>query len=244
MIVTRNTDENNPLISIIMVCLNSRKTVERAIQSVIDLEYPNIEFIVIDGESTDGTIDVLNKYGDYIDSLVVEMDKGVYDAMNKGTKIANGDFFYFVGADDIIINSWHHLIGRLKSQDTIYYGNTYFPVSNRVYDGRFSKIKLLTRNICQQAVFYPRVVFEKYHFSEAYPLWADFHFNLILNSDPDFKFKYINILIAVFSEKGISTTKTDTKFMDDRLNIIKEKYSFILYIYCLARTTLRRLLKR
>jgi glycosyltransferase involved in cell wall biosynthesis len=238
--------ENNncgaPLISIILVCRNSENTIEQTIQSIVHLNYPNIEFIVIDGESTDGTIDVLNRYNDFIDRLVVEKDSGIYDAMNKGTKLANGEYLYFIGSDDIIINSWRNLIGKLKLRNTVYYGNVYFPVTNQIYDGKFSFIKLLTRNLCHQAIFYPKAVFEKYHYSGKYPLSADFHLNLLLNSDPDFKFKFIDILIAIYSEKGISTNKPDNKFLQDHIKIMKEHYSFIIYLYIYSRKILAKCL--
>lgn len=227
-----------------MVILNNRATVERAIQSVIDLDYPNIEFIVIDGMSTDGTVDVFDKYLRFIDRLIVEKDCGIYDAMNKGTSIARGAYFYFIGADDIIINSWRNLGGRLNYSDTVYYGNVYFPLTNQIYDGRFSTLKLLTKNICHQAIFYPRTVFEKYQYSDKYPLLADFYLNLLLKKDPDYKFKYINILVAVFSEKGISTTKKDQRFLNDRLEIVKQNYSVISYLFFFISIRLRKWLKK
>jgi len=219
-----------PLISIILVCLNNRHTIECTIQSIIVLDYPKIEFIAIDGGSADGTMDILKKYSDKIDCLISEQDKGVYDAMNKGIRKANGEFIYFIGADDIIINSWRLLTGRLKSQNTVYYCNAYFPVTNKVYDGKFSRVKLMFRNICQQAVFYPRSVFAKYSFTYEYPYLSDYHLNLMLRADHDFRFEYINLLVAVFSEKGMSSTNTDTKFLQDRLKIIKSNYSIFFYI--------------
>ena len=229
------TNSNDPLISIILVCLNSEKTIEQTIQSIIHLDYPNIELIVIDGDSGDGTPDILNSYKRFINRLVVEKDSGIYDAMNKGVKLAAGDFLYFIGADDIIINSWGNLSGKLKLSNTVYYGNVYFPVTNQIYDGKFSFTRLLNKNICHQAIFYPKAVFEKYQYTNEYPLVADYYLNLLINSDPDFKFKFIDVLIAVFSEKGISNNMHDNKFHKDHLKIIKENYSYIFYIYLYLR---------
>lgn len=232
ILINNSINDNAPLISIILVSLNSRKTIEQTIQSIINIDYPNTEFIVVDGQSDDGTIEIFNKYRQFIDYLVVEKDCGVYEAMNKGTKMAHGEFFYFIGSDDILVNSWHHLVGKLKFQNTVYYCNAYFAVSNKIYDGRFRRLKLLIKNICHQAIFYPRSVFEKYQYSNDYPMLGDFHLNILLNSDPGFKFKYIDLLTAIFSEKGISTVKTDVNFQHDHLRIIKKHYSLVVYLYC------------
>jgi glycosyltransferase involved in cell wall biosynthesis len=234
----------NPLISIILVCLNSKKTIEQTLLSVINLDYPKKEFIVIDGGSVDGTIDILNKYIQNISYLIVEHDNGPYEAMNKGTKIANGEFFYFLGADDIIVNSWRNLSGKLRSGNTIYYGNAYFPVTNQIYDGKFTTLKLLSRNICHQAIFYPRGVFEKYQYTNEYPYLEDFHLNMLLKGDSDFRFRYIDFLVAVFSQKGISSTRADIKFLKDRLEIIRKHYSLIIYLYFCVYFFLKRTMSK
>ena len=89
-----------PKISIVTVSYNAVDTIEQTILSVIGQEYPNIEYIVIDGGSTDGTVDIIRKYEDQIAYWVSEPDQGIYDAMNKGIRRAPGDYVYFLGADD------------------------------------------------------------------------------------------------------------------------------------------------
>ena len=92
---------NNPLISIITVSFNAVSTIEKTILSVINQTYPNIEYIIIDGGSTDGTVNVIKKYSDKITHWVSEPDKGIYDAMNKGIAIATGEWINFMNAGDI-----------------------------------------------------------------------------------------------------------------------------------------------
>ncbi|WP_051555489.1 glycosyltransferase family 2 protein [Anaerovibrio lipolyticus] len=87
-------------ISIVTVSFNSAKTIEQTIKSVINQSYKNIEYIIIDGGSTDGTLDVIKKYEPYISYWVSEPDKGIYDAMNKGIKVATGDLIGFINSDD------------------------------------------------------------------------------------------------------------------------------------------------
>jgi glycosyltransferase involved in cell wall biosynthesis len=87
-------------ISIITACLNNASTIESTIQSVLGQDYPNIEYIIIDGVSTDGTLDIISKYKDKISTFVSEKDKGIYDALNKGLAKATGDIIGFLHADD------------------------------------------------------------------------------------------------------------------------------------------------
>ena len=91
-----------PLISVITVSYNAVSTIEDTILSVINQTYPNIEYIIIDGGSADGTVDIIEKYVDRISYWVSEPDKGIYDAMNKGLKVANGDWAIFMGSDDYV----------------------------------------------------------------------------------------------------------------------------------------------
>lgn len=88
-------------VSIITTVFNNKKTVEDAIKSVLSQSYPNIEYIVIDGGSTDGTVDIINQYKDKIAKFISEKDKGVYDGMNKGIKMADGDIIGILNSDDI-----------------------------------------------------------------------------------------------------------------------------------------------
>lgn len=87
-------------ISIITVSYNAAATIEQTILSVVGQMYPHIEYIVMDGGSTDGTVDIIRKYEDQIAYWVSEPDQGIYDAMNKGIRRATGDYLYFLGADD------------------------------------------------------------------------------------------------------------------------------------------------
>ncbi len=87
-------------ISVITVCFNSQATIERSIQSVVDQQWPEVEHIVIDGGSTDGTLAILERFTQHLAVLVSEPDKGIYDAMNKGLARFTGDVVCFLNADD------------------------------------------------------------------------------------------------------------------------------------------------
>lgn len=92
-------------VSIITSCFNSEKTIEDTIQSVLSQTYPNIEYIIIDGKSTDKTLEIVNNQRDKITKVVSEEDNGIYDALNKGINLATGDIIGFLHSDDIFAHS-------------------------------------------------------------------------------------------------------------------------------------------
>jgi len=97
--------KTRPKISIITVVWNNAATIKDAIESVLSQTYDNIEYIVIDGASTDGTVEIIKSYGDKIAAFVSEPDRGLYDAMNKGIALATGDIVGILNSDDFYINS-------------------------------------------------------------------------------------------------------------------------------------------
>jgi len=123
-----------PKLSVITTVFNNKETLEACILSVRAQTYPNVEYIVIDGGSTDGSILVLKKYADKIDHWISESDSGIYSAINKGLALCTGDFYLFLGSDDLLLP---------KALETLYEGSmnnlavralSYFsdPGSNRV----------------------------------------------------------------------------------------------------------------
>ena len=93
-----------PHISVVTVCLNAAKTIERTIDSVLAQNYPKLDYLVLDGGSTDGTLDILRGYGDRI-TFVSEPDQGMYDAMNKGIRRARGSWIHLLNADDWYVSA-------------------------------------------------------------------------------------------------------------------------------------------
>lgn len=217
-----------PLVSIITPTLNAAGQLEAAIKSVRSQNYDNIEYLIIDGGSSDGTIDIICDNSDIVDYWISENDKGIYDAMNKGIRQARGSFFYFMGSDDLFVNCLHKVAPRLRSQQTIYYGDVYMVTKNKVYDGRFSAEKLAIKNICHQAIFYPRQVFEHLEFDLRYPVLADWALNLQCWNK--FRFKYLPILISIFNDRGASGATKDLHFTQDKDALVRHHLGSILSI--------------
>ena len=111
-------------ITIITVSYNAAATIEQTISSVVHQDYPNIEYIIIDGGSTDGTIDIIKRYESYGIRWISEPDHGIYDAMNKGIRYATGDYLYFLGADDWLCNN--EVILSIRTQGFLFIWGMFF----------------------------------------------------------------------------------------------------------------------
>lgn len=210
-----------PFISIITVLRNGERTLEACIQSVMDQSYEGVEFIVIDGGSTDGTLDILRRYDNRIAFWVSESDRGIYDAMNKGTRHVNGERILFLGCDDTLSADLRTVAPLLTHANIIYYGDAYWPGRRRLYDGRFTAAKLARTNICHQAVFYPRAVFKKYAFNLRYSLQADWELNMRCFSDPAFRFQYIPVQVAIYNDlHGLSSVRRDLALEQDYIALM------------------------
>lgn len=239
------TSHPQPLISIVTVVLNGAKTLEKALLSVVNQKFIDYEYIIIDGKSTDGSVEIIKKYESRLSVWISEPDRGVYDAMNKSISLANGKWIYFLGADDCLLDDFEAAVKYLIDENTLYYANVYRPVLGRNYDGKFSAYKLACKNICHQSIFYPRCVWDKYSYDLKYQVLADYHLNLRCFSDINIKFQYIPLSIAVFSDRdGVSPTKGDSKFESDKILLIKAIFPFWIYVIVSIRTFLLMILKR
>ena len=118
----RRENQPSPKVSVIVAVLNSSKTIEQCLQSVISQNYPDYELIVIDGESTDGTLEIINSFSEQIHSFSSQKDTGVYEAFNRGISKSTGDWICFLGADDFFWSS--HVLNDLVSNTNKLPSNT------------------------------------------------------------------------------------------------------------------------
>ena len=109
----------NNLITIITVVKNSEQTIEKCIQSVLNQKYDNIEYIIIDGGSTDKTAEIIKKYQKKINKIIIEPDKGIWDAMNKGLNLATGSIIGFLNADDHYFSNSLEIVNRYFQENSI-----------------------------------------------------------------------------------------------------------------------------
>ena len=229
-IVKKNIGDK-PLVSIITAVYNGNAALDETIKSVLSQDYPQFEYLIIDGGSNDGTIETLKNFDDSIDYWMSEPDKGVYDAFNKGIDLANGEWLYFIGDSDCFIDN--HVLQRIFSKtykSKLLYGDVMWGDTGIVYDGKFDKIKLYNQNICQQAIFYNRELFHAIgKFDLRYQLVADWVFNIRAFAFKDSYPAYINTIVANYSLDGMSTNVWDQDFLNERDYLIKRYFGYCIY---------------
>ncbi|MDE7347760.1 MAG: glycosyltransferase [Muribaculaceae bacterium] len=206
-------------ISVVTVCFNAVDLIEGTIRSVVDQTYDDVEYIVIDGLSTDGTTDIICRYTDDLTYWVSEKDKGIYDAMNKGIAAATGDYIIFMNAGDRFAdNNVLSLVASSLGHHTVVSGRW-----NRCYsDGRVKpaapkKLNALKVEmpICHQATFVRLSYHKENPFDTSFRLSADYDFfyNAWLNKEP---FLYIDDVIVDFLEAEGASTSNITKSVMER----------------------------
>lgn len=213
-----------PPVSIVTATFNAEKDLARCIESVLEQTYAHCEFIIIDGGSTDATLDIIRSLEERIDCWISEPDRGVYDALNKGIDLARGDWIYFLGADDRLADK--DVLSRVFSEppdSRLLYGDVRWGATGRLYDGAFTPTKLFRANICQQAVFYHRELFETLGgFDLGYPLWADWVFNMQAFGHRKTRPRYLDTPVADYGTQGLSAGAADEHFLRDREQIFLE----------------------
>lgn len=218
------TDTKYPLISVITVVFNAEKYLERTIQSVVNQNYKNVEFIILDGGSSDSTLDIVKKYDNQIDYWVSEPDGGIYDAMNKALSLAAGDWFIHINAgDELIPNALALTSEKLDTKYGFVYGNAFVSTVERqgyVFGRAFKQSEEILSNSClyHQAVFYNQSHANYYDTSYQYVADRIMTFE-ILRSNINIPSRYVDILVSTFLDGGFSSR--------DCKNIIKEEFSYL-----------------
>ena len=219
-------------ITIITVCYNAQELIEKTINSVTMQTYKNTEYIIIDGASSDSTINILEKQKQNIDILVSEPDTGIYNAMNKAIKLSKGDFLIFLNAGDTFYseNTLESVIPYLKkSKAKLFFGDINVMEANgKSWVKSFAntdKITLASNCLCHQAVFYNKKLFEKFEgYDENYKISADHDFNLKAIIKHKYKAKYIPVIISNFQMGGFSTNRDNIKNTVKEINKIALNY--------------------
>lgn len=198
----------NPLISIVTVVYNGQKHIEQTIQSVLGQSYDNIEYIVIDGGSTDNTVEIIKKYEEKIDYWVSEPDSGIYNAMNKGSSLCTGDYVAFLNADD-----WYNadtietVVEKIKEQDVDYvFGNV-----DLIRDGKVETVFTpdlqnykKTMPFGHPSLFLKRSILLKFGFNEKHKVVADYGLILQLINHKC-SYYYVDKSLTNFRLGGISS---------------------------------------
>lgn len=237
------------LVSIIVPVYNAKATIAAAIESVLNQSLHEIELIIVDGGSTDGTIAVIETYRHSIYKFISEKDGGVYSAINKGIAHANGDWIYILGADDRL--SKDNILQKIFSYETKNISLIIGNISNHniqnslvpaIHRSTFDWKILFRNTVHQQGAFYARKLFSPFKFEEQYKVLADYDFHLILyyNKTP---YLQIDEVIAICGADGLSK-KFNWSLYKEELKMKQKRLSLPIWFINIPIICLKFLLKK
>ena len=243
-----------PKFSVITVCYNAQATIEDTIQSVIAQTYHHVEYIIVDGASKDRTLSIINRYRDRIATVVSEPDKGLYDAMNKGLRLATGDYVCFLNAgdsfhEDDTLQQMVHTLRELTELPDVLYGETALVDA----EGHFVRMRRLQAPehltwrsfrhgmlVCHQAFFAKRTLAEPYDLS--YRFSADFDWCIRIMK----KSKVLHnthLTLIDYLEEGM-TTRNHKASLHERFRIMTKHYGWLSTVVHHAWFVVRAVIKK
>jgi len=230
-----------PVVSIITITYNASRWLERTILSILSQSYSNIEYIIIDGGSTDGTVDIVKQYASGISYWVSEPDKGIYDAMNKGLQKATGDYVWFINAGDSLYTSDTiqrvvSLVQKKKVLPDIIYGETSIIDEDGNSQGRRrlkAPNKLSWKSfrmgmlVCHQSFITKRTIAPLYDLTYRYSSDFDWCIRCMKQAKSIYNTRMV---LSNFLEGGVSTTQHKAS--------LKERYDVMCKYYGTVSTSL------
>ncbi len=237
-----------PALTVITVVRNAREVIRNCIDSVISQHVEGLEYIVIDGASTDGTVDIVRSYGSAVATLISEPDRGLYDAMNKGLRLARGKYIHFLNADDRYLSAdvLAQLLPQLEEQ-SVNYGQLVYRDGNgntRILGAPFVWEKeLCASRIPQPALFVAKALYDQVsEFDLRYRIAADY--DMVLRLTSRFPVKYIPQPVTLMQAGGISHRHMQRAFKEAAIISQHHGRSFVgsrsSYFYRLLRWQVAR----
>lgn len=218
-------------LSIITINFNNAAGLEKTIRSVIEQDYDNFEYIVIDGGSSDTSTDIIKQYAVRIKYCVSEPDKGIYDAMNKGIRASAGEYCLFLNSGDVLasknilqlIFSKHHTADILYGNMLINYGK------NKIRIGKMPKkltlVHLLGDTLWHPVSFIRRSLFTHYGlYDEQFRYVADYDFFLRILIIEKVKSEHLGFIISIFDTTGVSSNPQNRENIKNERKLSQEKY--------------------
>lgn len=215
-------------ISIIIVTYNAEKFLQNCLDSIYIQAYPFIEIIVMDGGSTDGTVEILRGNSDKLAFWKSEKDTGIYDAMNKALAHVQGEWIYFIGADDTLTPDFSALAEELQDPQMIYYGSV--NKAGKKYLGHLAPYHQAKTGINHQAIIYPSEIFSENRYDTNYKISADHVLNMQFNRHARYSFEFRDFIIANFNNTGISSFQKDTLFESRKSKLILQNFGLKIYL--------------
>ncbi|MCF6279736.1 MAG: glycosyltransferase [Flavobacteriaceae bacterium] len=220
------------MISIITINYNNAIGLKKTIKSVVSQSHKGFEYIVIDGNSTDGSKEVIEKYKTNLTYSISEPDTGVYNAMNKGIKKSKGDYLLFLNSGDVLVDSnvLNKVVEELDFGLDIYYGNLIFKSDNTeklyVYPDKLSFRFFYEKSLPHPATFIKRELFNTiFYYNEKLKIVSDWEFFIVALCKYNVNYKHLDITISVFETEGMSSLKDNRKQIEkERLDVLTKYF--------------------
>ena len=219
-------------LSIITINYNDKKGLKKTLESVVNQEFKNFEFIVIDGCSTDGSTELILDYKDKISYWVSEKDNGVFHAMNKGIHHSTGDFVIFMTSGDTFYSetTLSEIVPELNSEFDIYYGDNYKESASskrlKTYPEKLNFSFFYTSSLNHQSTFIRKSLFEDhFYYNEEYKIASDWEFFTYVICHKNVNYKYLKKTISVYDFNGISSKPEFSEvFQKEKLQSIQKYF--------------------
>ena len=220
-------------LSIITINYNDKEGLEKTVDSIINQTSNSFEYIVIDGGSTDGSTTFIQEMDSHIDYWVSEKDSGVYNGMNKGIKVAKGEYVLFLNSGDYLVSTTviEQVLAKIDFSKSICYGDIYYSL-----DGKRTQLwtppdvlsysYFLSYSLPHPASFIKRELFSKYlYYTESYKIVSDWEFYLICICKHEVAYEHLPIIVADFDHTGISSNKdSHQKMLIEKEAVIKQHF--------------------
>jgi len=220
-------------VSIVTICYNIKDNIEKTLQSISNQTYKQYQWIIIDGGSTDGTLEILEKYSNHFNVFISEKDNGIYHAMNKGIAKSSGEYLFFLNGGDTFYNDnvLETLIEKLDSKYHIIYGNLNCINQNIEYfirtPSNITKEVLYKGTLPHQAVIFHSKLFKKRKYVTKYSISSDYEFILYSFFNKKAKFLKVDITISNFYLGGASTINKEKSLIEN--DLIRKKNFGVIY---------------
>jgi glycosyltransferase involved in cell wall biosynthesis len=223
--------QNNNKISVVTINYNNPLGLNKTIESVVSQTFKDFEYIVIDGGSKVEDVSIIKSYQNHINYWVSEPDKGIYNAMNKGIKVATGDFIIFINSGDNFTDSkvLEEVQSKLTSDFDIYYGDYYRIKSNskrrKSYPAKLSFSFFYSGSLPHPATFFRRSLFDEiFFYNESYKIVSDWEFYIYAICHKNVKYYYLKTAISDFDFTGISSNPKFNEIERLERKKVLEKY--------------------
>lgn len=232
-----------PKFSIVTVVYNGALEIEKTLKSCLEQDYAYKEYIVVDGVSTDKTLEIIDKYQNKISSIIIEPDQGIYDAMNKAIKVATGDWILFMNSGDsfydlCVLSRIADALKDRKIEPDVIYGNTLYKYKNIFLKTMPMPLEKIEREMvfCHQSSLVRIDLIKSTLFDLRYKLAADYEMMLKFYTQ-NRKFIYLDIYISVFNQVDGTTLRNYVESAKEKFSVYKDYGSinnvFMLYKYIL-----------